>query len=314
MSQHADSPPRFPNATDATTLELELSEFLESRSQDGSPGACLIQIHPVVGRCGVQYLGNCTVIGRDQHSDFCIHLDSVSRHHAKIERLADGRYRLTDLDSTNGTFVNDVRVREWDLDPGDAVRCGGAILKILPADDLETHYHEVAFMMMTHDSLTGVHNRPFFEEAVTRELARSFRYRAPLSMLMLDLDHFKAVNDLHGHLAGDDILREFAKRVRTVIREESILARVGGEEFAVVAQEADLDRALLIAERIRSALAGRKFRITDAHVPITVSIGIAVSDGTKELSAAEFMHLADESLYAAKALGRDCVHAAAVSG
>ncbi len=295
--------------TDAETTQVtEVSDVIAAESADAQgPTACLIQIHPVVGRCGVRYLGPATVIGREQTADVCIHSDSVSRNHAKIEQLTTGGYRLTDLDSTNGTFVNDVRVREWDIEPGDVVRCGGAILKVLPADDLEAKYHEVAYMMMTRDSLTGVSNRQFFEDALSRELARSARYGSTLCLLMMDLDHFKAVNDLHGHLAGDDVLREFARRTETILRNECIFARIGGEEFAIIVQQADLEHAKAVAERIRVATSSKKFRCGESQLAVSVSIGIAVTNGEEKLAIADFMKMADDSLYEAKRRGRDCV-------
>lgn len=294
-----------------TTLDMDLSDALPPPKVEGS-GACLIQIHPIVGRCGVQYLADKTMIGRDQAADFCIVAESVSRQHASIERQPDGQYRLTDLNSTNGTFVNDVRVREWDLEPGDIVRCGGAILKVLSASDLEAHYHEVAYMMMTHDSLTGVHNRQYFLESLQRELTRSRRYETPVAVLMIDLDHFKAVNDLHGHLSGDDVLREFTRRTQTVIRSESLLARLGGEEFCVMVPEADAEHAISVAERIRTAISSRPFRIASGRVSISVSIGIAVTEGPEPPGTEDVLRQADQNLYEAKKQGRDCIHCSAV--
>lgn len=293
------------------TIDIDLSAVMGAVPADAVhvqvPTACLIQIHPVVGRCGVHYLGASTIVGRDQSADVCIHAESVSRSHAKIEQLPTGGYRLSDLDSTNGTYVNDVKVREWDVEPGDVLRCGGAILKVLPADDLEAKYHEVAYMMMTRDSLTGIHNRQFFNDALQRELTRSARYGSTLCLLMLDLDHFKAVNDLHGHLVGDDILREFCRRAETILRNECIFARIGGEEFGVIVQQAGLEHAESVAERIRAATANKGFRCAAGQLAMSVSIGVAFTDGDDELPLDVFMKLADDSLYEAKRRGRDCV-------
>lgn len=312
--QQDSNPTAAEFVAEQTTIDIDLSAVIGAkpvgvaREASGQRAtACLIQIHPIVGRCGVHYLGPKTVLGRESDADLCIHMESVSRHHAKIEQLENGGYRLTDLDSTNGTFVNDTRVRQWDLEHGDVVRCGGAILKVLPSDDLEARYHEIAYMMMTHDSLTGINNRQFFEDTLKRELAKSYRYNESLCVLMMDLDHFKAVNDLHGHLAGDDILREFAKRTNTVLRNECVFARLGGEEFGVIVQKADREKAAQVAERIRAATANKKFRFAEGLISVSVSIGIAVSDGTQELSVKDMLGLADERLYQAKQNGRDCV-------
>lgn len=297
--------------SEGTTINGDTDEFPLPNAAAMESGASLIQIHPVVGRCGVQPLGIVTTIGRDKAADCFVQLDSVSRQHAKIERQETGVFRLTDLESTNGTFVNDVQVREWDLGPNDMIRCGGAILKVLPADDLEAQYHEVAYMMMTHDSMTGIFNRQYFDDMLKREAAAAARYKKSLSVLILDLDHFKAINDLHGHLAGDEILREFSRRVTNTMRTEVVFARLGGEEFGVILLEAEAGEARVVAERIRMAVSSRKFSLANGMAPISVSIGIATTCGSKPVTAAELMQEADNNLYEAKRTGRDRVCATA---
>ncbi len=289
--------------------QVQTSEFRleECPDLDTPPSACLVQIHPVVGRCGVQYLGKRTLIGRDQTADFCISCDSVSRHHAAIERGEDLTYRLVDLESTNGTFVNDVRVREWELDLGDTIRVGSAMVKVLPADDLEARYHEVAYQMMTHDSLTGARNRQYFEEELARELARASRHNTWVSVIILDIDHFKAVNDVHGHPAGDGLLREMVARVSASLRAECVLARLGGEEFGIVVTEASSDDAIVVAERIRSVVKSRRFRAGSAWISATVSLGVATLASGAKATLNEIVDLADKNLYEAKEFGRDRV-------
>ncbi|MFK7818783.1 MAG: GGDEF domain-containing protein [Planctomycetaceae bacterium] len=292
---------------ESTTTNGDTDEFPLPSQVAMESGASLVQIHPVVGRCGVQHLGTSTIIGRDKRADCFIQLDSVSRQHAKIERLESGVFRIIDLESTNGTYVNDVQIREWELGPNDVIRCGGAILKVLPADDLEAQYHEVSYMMMTHDSMTGVFNRQYFDDMLKREVAAAGRYEKTLSVLILDLDHFKAINDLHGHLAGDDVLREFSRRVTTTMRTESVFARLGGEEFGILLLEADAAEAKIVAERVRMAVSSRKFTLANAQVPISVSIGIATTSGSPPVTASELMQEADSNLYEAKRTGRDRV-------
>ena len=299
--------PKSAEQSDATTVNGDTDEFPLPAQGVMESGASLIQIHPVVGRCGVQQLGVSTIIGRDKNADCFIQLDSVSRQHAKIERLETGVYRLTDLESTNGTYVNDIQVREWDLGPNDMIRCGGAILKVLPADDLEAQYHEVAYMMMTHDSMIGIFNRQYFDDMLKREAAAAVRYEKSLSVLILDLDHFKAINDLHGHLSGDEVLREFCRRVTTTLRTESVFARLGGEEFGIILLEADAAEAKVVAERVRLAVSSRKFSLVSTQVPMSVSIGIATIDGSVAVTAGELMQEADSNLYEAKRTGRDRV-------
>jgi diguanylate cyclase (GGDEF)-like protein len=158
----------------------------------------------------------------------------------------------------------------------------------------------------TTDSHTKAYNRRWLVPRLSEEMARSSRTGSPLSLLLMDLDHFKRVNDEHGHAEGDVVLRSFADRVRAVTRRQDALVRWGGEEFILVMPDTDRDRALDAGERIRSHVADRPFTLSDGtHITQTVSIGVATWDGHE--SPNELENRADRAMYAAKHQGRDRV-------
>jgi diguanylate cyclase (GGDEF)-like protein/PAS domain S-box-containing protein len=161
-----------------------------------------------------------------------------------------------------------------------------------------------------HDPLTGLHNRRFLEDAFRRELLRAARKRSPVGVLMLDLDHFKAFNDAHGHGAGDALLRAFAVQLRSDIRAEDIACRYGGEEFVVILPDTTSDEALERAEQVRVGLSHLvvDFR-GQALASVTVSIGVATAPEHGD-APDPLLRAADAALYAAKAGGRNRTRAA----
>jgi diguanylate cyclase (GGDEF)-like protein len=161
--------------------------------------------------------------------------------------------------------------------------------------------HERLVALATTDPLTSLANRRSFRDRLEAECARSARAGIPLGLALVDLDHFKRVNDTHGHQAGDAVLRELADRLRRCARREDIVARVGGEEFAWLLPEADLDAAMEAAERLRRRIAGEPFPIVGR---VTASIGVATLGAGPD----ELVRDADRALYRAKDAGRDlCV-------
>lgn len=166
--------------------------------------------------------------------------------------------------------------------------------------------------MSTVDGLTRQLNHRAIYERLTEEMERARRYRTPLSVVLCDLDDFKQVNDTHGHLAGDLVLREAAAVLRHCLRSTDVLGRYGGEEFLAVLPQNDLASALLAAERLRRGLAAHTVKLpSGAAVRVTASFGVATWDELSPATADLLVSLADRRLYAAKAAGRNCVHAAA---
>jgi diguanylate cyclase (GGDEF)-like protein len=273
-----------------------------------SRDACLVHIYPTGTGMGCRYpLGDSPlVIGRGGDCEIRINDHSVSRRHARIQPGADGYYAV-DLQSTNGTFVNDVPASMCKLKDGDYLRVGNCIYRFLTGGNVEAEYHEEIYRLTIVDALTDIHNKRYLLEFLDRELARSARYGRPLALLLFDIDLFKAVNDELGHLGGDFTLREIAACVKSVIRKEELFARYGGEEFAVVLPETTRDGAIAVGERIRAMVETNPFLYENKSYRVTISLGVATTNGEAALTPAELIRQADDRLYQAKREGRNRV-------
>ena len=267
---------------------------------------CLVSIYgPNLGRRWSLDLDE-MIVGREDECDIAVPIDTVSRRHCLL-RQRGGAVFIADLGSTNGTALNDDALppnEEFALRSGDRIRVGSAIFKFLRGADVESLYHEEIYRTMIADGLTGAHSRRYLTEFLEREMARCRRHGRPLSVVLFDLDEFKLVNDGFGHLNGDQVLREIADLVREQVRREDCFARFGGDEFAVVLTESDLDHARAFAERLRQRVEAHEFRVASEAIPVTISIGIAaMDDGLRE--AALFLAAADARLYEARSAGRN---------
>jgi diguanylate cyclase (GGDEF)-like protein len=227
--------------------------------------------------------------------------------HARVERSPTG-FIVHDLGSTNGTFVNDIAIKGMGLlKDGDYLRVGNCIFRFLSGGNVEAEYHEEIYRLIIIDALTQAHNRRAMLEFLDRELTRSHRHHRPVSLLLMDIDHFKSINDKYGHLAGDATLRDFSQIVRSIVRREDLFARYGGEEFALVLVEAGPVEAKEVGERIRHMIETHVFRYRDQEFHVTVSIGVAATTGGESLTTTEMLRRADEKLYEAKRSGRNRV-------
>ena len=233
----------------------------------------------------------------------------MSRHHARITAVQNRGYVIEDLGSTNGTYVNDEKLAKERciLKDGDQIRVGRSILKFMTGTNLEANYHEEIYRLMTVDALTQVYNKRYFGEALEREYNRAHRYKRDLSLVLFDVDHFKVVNDTHGHLAGDAILRQVAAEVKPRLREQDIFARVGGEEFAMLLPEIGREGAMITAEKARRIIEAATFAFEKITAKITVSVGVTSLD-PRSREPNSLFERADAALYEAKAKGRNCVH------
>lgn len=248
-----------------------------------------------------------TTIGRDRENDIVLDSDSVSRRHARVEQRA-GTICITDLESTNGTFVNDSPdpVSTQELHKGDQIKIGDTIFKYLAGSDVEAQYHETIFKFTITDGLTDVGNKKHLDHVLSKEIPRAVRHNRELSLLMIDIDHFKEVNDTFGHLAGDSVLRELATVAQRRLRPDDELGRYGGEEFAAVLPETSLEGAVRIGEKLRQLIAGHTFYVEGERIAVTVSIGAAELKPGMDVTA--FFKSADEQLYRAKHGGRNRVY------
>jgi diguanylate cyclase (GGDEF)-like protein len=212
---------------------------------------------------------------------------------------------VVDLKSTNGTFVNDQRIARAELKDGDLLRTGKTVLKYLE-NNIELEYMQHILALATVDALTGLYNKRHFDDVFGKEVARADHAEQPLSLIVLDIDHFKKINDAFGHPAGDAVLKHVASLVKGQARATDCLCRVGGEEFAIVLPQTRLSLGLELAESIRAAVQGSVCEFGGTPIPATLSLGVA------ELTAGEtpesLYQRADERLYAAKHGGRNRVN------
>jgi diguanylate cyclase (GGDEF)-like protein len=253
-----------------------------------------------------------TIMGRDDAADVQILDAEVSRRHAAIRYDAkEDRFYIADLDSRNGSSLNgDGLGAEQRLTVGDKIGLGSiTVLRLTSAVEPEAKYARKMYQAALRDGLTGAFNRRYLEERLESELAYARRHDTPVSLLLLDLDHFKKINDDHGHRAGDFVLSHFVRVIETAVRTEDVVARYGGEEFAVLCRDTDADQASILAERLRTVTQSRAFEHESQVIPVTVSIGIACARGPNAEPQA-LVESADRALYAAKHGGRNCCRVA----
>jgi two-component system cell cycle response regulator len=182
------------------------------------------------------------------------------------------------------------------------LRAGRRILDL--QDQLVASREQMRFEA-SHDIQTGLLNHSAILENLRKEVLRARRERTDLGVILVDLDHFKSVNDKFGHMAGDTVLREVARRLRSGMRPYDYIGRYGGEEFVVLAPGCNLENTRALAERLRASIAGEP--ISDAAISVAVTASLGVSEAVDSRTADEILKATDEALYAAKALGRNRV-------
>ena len=245
------------------------------------------------------------LIGRSPECDIHLTDTCASRRHCRVVPEEEGTV-LVDLRSKNGTYVNDTKVTIQSLKDGDRVMVGRSIFKFLTGDNIEHAYHEEIYRLKTTDSLTGAFNKQYFGEELERQIHMYLRYERPLSLLMMDLDDFKQINDEHGHLAGDKVLAQLGMLISSSIRLEDIFCRYGGDEFALLMPQMDLDGAIGVGARLCRLIAAAEFTFEQLELKTSISIG-AAEFSTSLGGAEDLVSLADERLYLAKHKGRSRV-------
>ena len=246
------------------------------------------------------------ILGRSSDATFRLPDDGVSRLHAKIVQAGEEVW-VEDLKSVNGTLINGQRIARALLRDGDKIQMGSTtILKFTYSDQLEEDYQLKMYDAALHDGLTKAYNKRYFLDRLPTETAYAVRHGAPLSLLMIDVDHFKSVNDSHGHPAGDFVLARLAQLIAAALRTEDLFVRYGGEEFAILCRGVKLDNASVLGRRLRALIESSVFEFDGKRIPITVSIGVAACVRTTD-AGAQLVSDADSALYEAKRAGRNRV-------
>jgi two-component system cell cycle response regulator len=294
---------------DGGTLILQRPMGPADEKKPPTGDACLVNLHPPGPDIGkrVPLLNAQYIVGRDSEAAFVVSRSSVSRQHARLYLDSNGAWWVEDLNSTNGTFVNETRVKSSILTDADQVRFGDAIYKFLSGSNIESAYHEAIHNMAIQDGMTGIHNKRYFVEFLEREIAVCVRHGHPLTLVMFDVDHFKKVNDTSGHLAGDAVLKDLTSRIKPRIRREDLFARYGGEEFACVLPSTALPGGIVFAEHLRTLIEERPTRFDNQDISFTISLGVTTLHRETGVDPSMLIQRADENLYTAKRSGRNKV-------
>ena len=265
--------------------------------------ACLVLLYGL-SEIGKRYpLADGMTIGRGPVNDLVLDLDDVSRQHARFFAESGG-WSVEDLGSTNGTQVNGAPIKGLvQLRNGDLVKVGRAIFKYIAGGNIEALFHEEIYQLTVSDGLTKVPNKRYLLDFLDREIARAARYGSPLTAVMMDIDHFKKLNDTYGHLAGDEVLARLAGGISASIRREQLFARYGGEEFCLVLPELEPAQVEGLCEAVRRSVEGYKFVFTEGTAQVTVSLGAASFE--EGMNRASLLEAADAQLYHAKRRGRN---------
>jgi diguanylate cyclase (GGDEF)-like protein len=255
-------------------------------------------------------------LGRALEADVRVNDGKASRLHASIKSEVDAVsgesvFKIRDLNSTNGTLVNGRAITEAVLRHGDKILIGSQLFRFELLDEIDRAFQQQIQRLLGHDELTGLLSSKSFFTELRREAARAEQNSQQFCVLMMDLDHFKAVNDNYGHLVGNRTLQDVGVIIKAALRSGDVAARFGGEEFAAFLLDADYLQGLVAAERVRQGIEGAVFSAaSEGATPaaqrfqLTVSIGVACfPDDARD--PIRLVELADSALYRAKRNGRN---------
>lgn len=310
----------MPNNSDDTSLVKpeEIETFSGQYQRRGELRPALVFLRGELLAVPIPLEREQVTLGRALDADVRINDARASRLHARItaerdEATGETRYWLRDLESTNGTILNGERVERAVLQDGDKFEIGDHLIRFEMLDEIDREFQQQIHRLLVHDDLTGLLTSKSFFSELRREAARAQSENMPFCVLMMDIDHFKEVNDTYGHLAGSDTLEEVGAVIKRSLRAGDVGARFGGEEFAAFMLDADYSQGLIAAERVRTAIEKHEFpavRRGSEDEPrthhITISIGVASypEDGRDPIQLVE---MADSALYRAKRNGRNQV-------
>ncbi len=311
----------MPNNSDDTSLSKEdpaVDTFSGQYQRRGERRPALVFLRGELLAVPIPLEREEVTMGRALDADIRINDARASRLHARITsetntETGETRYRLLDLGSTNGTLLNGERIEQALLHDGDKFEVGDQLIRFEMLDEIDREFQQQIHRLLVHDELTGLLTGKSFFSELRREAARAEAEKIPFCVLMMDIDHFKEVNDTYGHLAGSETLEEVGAVIKKALRAGDVGARFGGEEFAAFLLDADYSQALIAAERVRSAIEKYEFpaaRRGGSETPrthhITISIGVAAyPDDARD--PIQLVEMADSALYCAKRNGRNQV-------
>jgi diguanylate cyclase (GGDEF)-like protein len=251
--------------------------------------------------------GHTWVLGRGTSAQFVVDDEGISRSHIRVTSHGEDFF-IEDLGSRNGTFVNERGIKRHLLTTEDVVRVGAStLLRLAFMDPLEEEMHQRLHSAASRDALTKVFNRRHFDERLAAETAGARRHQRPLSLIMVDVDNFKKINDSLGHPAGDAVLRGVAACLSNAVRREDAVFRYGGEEFSVLLRETSQEGALVLAERLRNAVEQAPHSGEGITHPIQVTVSVGVAMLTEGMGEEGLLQAADQALYQAKRSGKNRV-------
>ena len=242
-------------------------------------------------------------IGREPGNDIVVHDGKMSKVHCviSIRKGSRGveRIDIRDQGTTNGTFVNGEPVGSATLMAGDKIQVGDTIMRLSYSDEIEQEYHARLFDFAARDALTGLYNKRYILNDLENHSRIARRNGRVFSIILIDIDDFKRINDRHGHLAGDEYLKQIARLFCRSLRDQDIAGRVGGEEFLIILPETAIEGAFQLAVRMRKNVEEFALPFQGSEIRTTISAGVCQFENAIR-DAQEFLGLADQALYEAK--------------
>ena len=254
-----------------------------------------------------QFSQDCIRIGRTpKKTTIAVNDPKVSKLHCEISVVKTNDLEqivIKDLGSTNGTYVNGELVQRRILIPGDKISLGETVFRFSYNDEIEEEYHARLFTFAATDALTGLYNRRYILTELENQLKIAKRNKRVFSIVIMDIDDFKHVNDNYGHSAGDELLKKLAFIMDHSLREQDIPGRVGGEEFLIILPETGMKGAFQLADRIRERIAETELIYKGIAIKATISAGISQYQANADTHT--LYQLADQALYKAKQSGKN---------
>ena len=293
--------------TSETTQRLRAMDADSGLDGDSMVSYLVVLAGESVGRV-IRLRNDCAVkAGRIRECELCFDCDNISREHALFEVDAKGKVIISDLGSTNGTLLNGKKIQSSPLVDGDRICMGNIILRYSSKDGLEFDFQKSLYHKATRDPLTNAFNKRYFMEEIKKEFAFHVRHEQPLSLMILDIDDFKKLNDLHGHVSGDLVLKSLTEQAHANLRHEDVFARFGGEEFVALFRFTKRETAISVATKLLSRVRNVEYSSDHGTFSVTFTVGVATLEENNYESPDELLMAADNNLYIGKGMGKNRV-------